>query len=69
MSESTGYHLSVFNSEYRCGLCSDQATCYLHGEGLRCGDCHPDAPDEVALGDGRRLNHRKSDNKSQKTVG
>ena len=69
MSESVGYHLSVFNAEYRCDLCSDQATCYLHGVGFRCGGCHPDAPDEVALGDGRRLDRRKSNDKSQRTVG
>lgn len=40
------YHYSVFAADRDCAKCGDPATAYIHGEGNRCGDCHPDAPDQ-----------------------
>lgn len=39
-----GYHFSVSSAGHSCGVCGDAATAYLHGLGLRCGDCHAGAP-------------------------
>ena len=41
-----GFALSTTNAGRSCDVCGDHATAYLHGDGFRCGDCCPDAPDE-----------------------
>ena len=34
------HHLSTRNAERTCGACGDRrATAYVHGTGLRCGEC------------------------------
>lgn len=46
------YHFSAFSAGHACAECGAVATGYVHGVGMRCGDCHEAAPESRREGVG-----------------